>query len=172
MAHQGKVRLFVVAPVLLHGAGTQSERGVRELDAAAIAQMFAVPTIEPALVLKRMLLFSVRDDRSGLAADSGPVGSISDNELGGRYSYRVAKAALKQLLNKEAIKLRRRHRHSICMPLHPGTVSKPWSAPFSQAGLEVQESIHAAAGLLCIIAGLATGDSGVFFNHHGKAVPG
>jgi NAD(P)-dependent dehydrogenase (short-subunit alcohol dehydrogenase family) len=171
IARQGKARLFVVATGLLHGAGIQPEDGVRELDAAAIAEIFAVHTIGPALVLKHFLSLLARDGRAVLAALSARVGNIGDNAPGGRYSYRAAKAALNQMLHTAAIELRRGHRHATCVAVHPGTVNSHWSAPFSKAGPKVQEPNLAAARLLGVIAGLAAEDSGEFFNHHGKPVP-
>jgi len=53
---------------MLHGAGIQLERSVRELDAVAITEMFAVNTLGPALVLKQFLPLLVRDRRAVLAA--------------------------------------------------------------------------------------------------------
>jgi hypothetical protein len=71
-----------------------------------------------------------------------------------------------------AIGLRCGHRHATCVALHPGTVNMPRSAPFSKARPGVQEPNLAAVCLLGVIAGLAPEDSGEFFNHHGKPVPG
>ena len=161
----------MVATGLPHRAGIQPERSVRELDAAAIAEMFAVNIIGPALVLKHFLPLLARDGRKVLAPLSALVGSIGDDKLGGWFSYRAAKAALNPMLHTAAIELRRGHRHAICVALRPGTAHTPLSGPFSKAGLEVQEPDLAAERLLGVIAGLAPEDSGGFFDHHGKPVP-
>jgi NAD(P)-dependent dehydrogenase (short-subunit alcohol dehydrogenase family) len=171
VASRGKLRLVLVASGMLHGNGIQPEKSLRELNPSAMAQMFAVNTIGPALVLKHFLPLLARDGRAVLAALSARVGSIEDNRLGGWYSYRATKAALNQLLHSAAVELRRSHRHAICVALHPGTVNTPLSAPFGKAGLEVQDPDLAAARLLGVIAGLTAGDSGRFFDHHGAPVP-
>lgn len=171
IARPGKLRLVVVATGLLHGTGIQPERSVREFNPAAMAEMFAVNTIGPALVLKYFLPLLARDGRAVLAALSARVGSIGDNKLGGWYSYRAAKAALNQMLHTAAVELRRSHRHAICVALHPGTVHTPLSAPFSKAGLEVQDPDLAAERLLDVIAGLTPEDSGLFFDYRGESVP-
>jgi NAD(P)-dependent dehydrogenase (short-subunit alcohol dehydrogenase family) len=169
-SRQGKLRLVLVATGLLHRAGIQPEKSIRELKAAAMADMFAVNTLGPALVLKHFLPLLARDGRAVLAALSARVGSIGDNQLGGWYSYRASKAALNQMLHTAAVELRRSHRHAICVALHPGTVNTPLSAPFSKAGLEVQDPDLAAERLLNVIAGLTPEDSGRFFDHRGEPV--
>lgn len=170
-SRQGKLRLVLVATGLLHRAGIQPEKSIREVTAAAMAEMFAVNTIGPALVLKYFLPLLARDGRAVLAALSARVGSIGDNQLGGWYSYRASKAALNQLLHTAAVELRRSHRQAICVALHPGTVNTPLSAPFSKSGLEVQDPDLAAERLLGVIAGLKPEDSGRFFDHRGAPVP-
>ena len=49
---------------------------------------------------------------------------------GGWYSYRASKAALNQGLRCAAIELKRTHRESVCVALHPGTVDTALSEPF------------------------------------------
>jgi NAD(P)-dependent dehydrogenase (short-subunit alcohol dehydrogenase family) len=171
VARRGMLRLVLLTSGLLHGAGIQPEKSVRELNAAAMADMFAVNTIGPALVLKHFLPLLAKDGRAVLAALSARVGSIGDNKLGGWYSYRASKAALNQMLHTAAVELRRSHRHAICVAMHPGTVNTPLSAPFSKAGLEVQDPDVAAERLLSVIEGLTPEDSGRFFDHHGEPVP-
>jgi len=170
VSRQGKLRLVLVATGLLHRAGIQPEKSIRELNAAAMADMFAVNTLGPALVLKHFLPLLARDGRAVLAALSARVGSIGDNQLGGWYSYRASKAALNQMLHTAAVELRRSHRYAICVALHPGTVNTPLSAPFSKAGLEAQDPDLAAERLLNVIAGLTPEDSGRFFDHRGEPV--
>jgi NAD(P)-dependent dehydrogenase (short-subunit alcohol dehydrogenase family) len=171
VARHGKLRLVVVATGLLHGDGIQPEKSVRELNAVAMSEMFAVNTLGPALVLKHFLPLLARDGRAVLAVLSARVGSIGDNKLGGWYSYRASKAALNQMLHTAAVELRRSHRHAICVALHPGTVNTRLSAPFSKAGLELQDPDLAAERLLAVIDSLTPEDSGRFFDHRGEPVP-
>ena len=61
---------------------------------------------------------------------SAKVGSISDNQAGGWYAYRAAKAASNMLVKCAAIEARRTHPGWRVLALHPGTVVSPLSDPF------------------------------------------
>ncbi len=65
-----------------------------------------------------------------VCALSARVGSISDNKLGGWYSYRASKAALNMLFKSAAIELNRRYKKCHCVLFHPGTTDTPLSKPF------------------------------------------
>lgn len=170
LERQGTVRLIVVASGLLHRPGMDPEKSLRQVDAAAMAESYAVNAIGPALVMKHFLPLLPREGKSALAVLSARVGSIEDNHLGGWYSYRASKAALNQLVHTAALELRRRHRQSLCIALHPGTVETVLSAPFAKTGLEVQSPALAAARMLGVIDRLGAESSGGFFDHHGKRV--
>ena len=61
---------------------------------------------------------------------SARVGSISDNQLGGWYSYRSSKAALNQWIKSASIELQRSNKSAAVITLHPGTTDSPLSKPF------------------------------------------
>jgi NAD(P)-dependent dehydrogenase (short-subunit alcohol dehydrogenase family) len=69
---------------------------------------------------------------SVIANMSARVGSITDNRLGGWYSYRASKTALNQLTKTMAIECTRRKMNVSCIMLHPGTVDTDLSAPFQK----------------------------------------
>jgi NAD(P)-dependent dehydrogenase (short-subunit alcohol dehydrogenase family) len=170
-AQQSPLRLVVVATGTLHSAGHQPEKSWQQIDPRAMADVFAINTIGPALVMKHLLPLLPREGRSVFAVLSAKVGSIGDNRLGGWYSYRTSKAALNQLVHTAAIELRRRQPEAVCVSLHPGTVDTGLSAPFSRSGLDVKSPAEAADRLLAVIAGLRPEDSGGFFNHDASALP-
>lgn len=64
-------------------------------------------------------------------AFSARVGSISDNRLGGWYSYRMSKAMLNMFLKTLSIEWRRINKNHIVIGYHPGTVDTDLSIPFS-----------------------------------------
>ena len=165
------LRLLIDATGLLHGQGLQPEKTWQQLDPVQMAQAFAINAIGPALLMKHFLPLLPREGRSVFATLSAKVGSISDNHLGGWYSYRASKAALNQLVRTAAIELRRRQPQALCVALHPGTVATTLSAPFAKTGLQVQAPDPAAARLLGVIDGLQAADSGGFFNHDGSVLP-
>lgn len=168
---RGAVRLAVDATGFLHDARQMPEKSWRELDAAKLARNFALNAIGPALLMKHLLPALPRAGRAVFATLSARVGSIGDNQLGGWYGYRAAKAALNQLVRTAAIELQRKAPEAICVALHPGTVATSLSSPFGKGGLDVQSPEQAAARLLAVIAGLTPAETGGFFDHRGKRVP-
>ena len=171
VAELGNPRLIVVATGVLHGDGMQPEKSWRQLEAAQMAETFAVNAIGPALLMKHFLPLLPRDGKAVFAALSARVGSIADNGRGGWYSYRASKAALNQLIRTASIELKRRKPQAICIALHPGTVLTGLSAPFSKSGLDVQLPDAAAERLLRVIDALESEDSGSFLDHRGEQVP-
>jgi len=86
-------RLVIVATGLLQDNEMTPEKRLADLDPGRIARAFAINAIGPALVLKHFAPRLPRQGKSVLAVLTARVGSISDNRLGGWYSYRAAKAA-------------------------------------------------------------------------------
>lgn len=160
----------IVATGALEIAGRRPERSLREISAGAMSEQFALNCIGPALVLKHAVRLLPRDRRSVFAALSARVGSIGDNELGGWYAYRSAKAALNQVLHTGAIELARSHPLAICVALHPGTVQTPLTARYLFRHPSVPPGV-AAGNLLRVIDGLKVTDTGGFFDWRGEVVP-
>ena len=65
-----------------------------------------------------------------LSSISARVGSISDNRLGGWYSYRASKSALNQFTKTLGLELGRKG--VACIAVHPGTVATDLSQPFQR----------------------------------------
>ncbi|HEY6965537.1 MAG TPA: SDR family NAD(P)-dependent oxidoreductase [Erythrobacter sp.] len=153
--------------------GTGPERTYKRLDPAAMAEVFALNTIGPALIAKHVLPLMPRGRPFTFAALSARVGSISDNRLGGWHSYRASKAALNMLLRNFALEMARTHPDSVIVGLHPGTVDSALSAPF-QSGLpdgQLTRPADAAANLLGVLARLSPAQSGRVFDFRGDEVP-
>ena len=169
-ATQGEMRLVLDATGFLHDNTQRPEKSWRELDPDQMARSFALNATGPALIMKHVLPLLPREGKAVFATLSARVGSISDNRLGGWYSYRASKAALNQLVRTASIELRRCQPEAICVTLHPGTVDTRLSSPFSKTDLEVQSPDLAAERLLSVIAGLGANDSGGFFDHRGDRI--
>jgi len=159
----GPLDLCIVATgVLTLPDGTGPEKSWARIEAANMAQVFALNTIGPALIAKHVLPLLPRDRRAVFAALSARVGSIGDNRLGGWHSYRASKAALNMLVKNFAIELAGRKPQAIAVSLHPGTVDTALSAPF-QKGVPAEKLFtpqQSAAHLLKVIDGLSPADSG------------
>lgn len=168
----GPVHLVLVTTGILHTETLGPERSWRELDAAAMAQVFALNTIGPALIARHMLDLMPRDETAVFAALSARVGSIGDNRLGGWHSYRASKAALNMLIRNFAIELGRKRKQAICVGLHPGTVDTGLSQPF-QRGVpdgKLFSPAYSAGKLLDVLTGLTPSESGQVFAWDGQVI--
>lgn len=166
--------LVIVATGTLHRAdGTGPEKSFRALDAAGMAELYAVHAIGPALVAKHFLPLLARDRRAVFAALSARVGSISDNRLGGWHSYRAAKAALNMLVRNFAIEMGRTNPRAIVAALHPGTVDTALSRSFQKnvAPDRLFSAETSAAHLLAVIGALTPAQSGRVFAWDGSEIP-
>ncbi len=173
VAENGPVGLTLIATGLLHGPGVAPEKALKALDPAALARLFAVNTIGPALVAKHIVPLMPRTGRSVFAALSARVGSIGDNRLGGWYGYRASKAALNQILRTLAIEVARTHPEAIVAGLHPGTVRTALSHPF-RPDADSPDTVTpeaAAAHLIAVLDGLTPAESGGVFAWDGQPVP-
>jgi NAD(P)-dependent dehydrogenase (short-subunit alcohol dehydrogenase family) len=170
----GEIDLVIVATGLLQdeATGIRPEKTWRAIEPAAMRRVFEVNTIGPALVAKHVLSLLPRDRRAVFAVLSARVGSISDNRLGGWYSYRASKAALNQLIRCFAIELASKRPQAICIGLHPGTVDTDLSKPFqgTVADGKLFAPDQAAAYLLEVIARLTPARSGRIFDWAGQEI--
>lgn len=162
--------LVVVATGALILGGVGPEKTLRAVTAQGLAAQFAVNAVGPALVMKHALRLMPRDRVSKLAVLSARVGSIGDNQLGGWYGYRAAKAALNQLVRTAAVEAKRTHPLSVFVSLHPGTV-ETGLAPALRAGHPSVAPEAAAANVLRVLEGLGPEQSGGFYDWKGEVVP-
>ncbi len=153
--------------------GTGPERSLKQMDADAMAQMFQLNTIGPAVIAKHLLPLFARGAPATFAALSARVGSIADNRIGGWHSYRASKAALNMLIRNFAIEMGRTHKQAVIAGLHPGTVDTALSEPFQSNLPEGQLTAvdDAACNLLNVLEKLGPEDSGNVFDWKGERVP-
>ena len=170
IADGGPVHLIFVATGVLHSETLKPEKALSAFDPAAAAKVFAVNATGPLLVLKHFHPLMPRDQRSVFASISARVGSISDNQLGGWYSYRASKAALNMLLQTAAIEVSRKRPEAVCLALHPGTVATKLSEPFA-SGRGLFTPAESAAKLLSVIDGADPGRAARFLAYDGEEIP-
>ena len=172
-AAEGPLDLVLVATGVLHGAQLRPEKSWRSLDAAALAEAFAVNATGPALIAKHALGHLRRDAKSVFACLSARVGSIEDNRLGGWHAYRASKAALNMLVRTCAVELRQRNPGALCVALHPGTVDTALSKPFQNAvdPAKLFTPAQSARALLGVLDRLTPADSGRLWAWDGQPIP-
>ncbi len=163
----------IVATGALHGPHLSPEKSLRAMSAGALAEVFEINAIGPALVAQHFLPAMPRDRATVFAALSARVGSIADNATGGWYGYRAAKAALNMIIRTAAIEHARSHPLGVCVAVHPGTVATPLSQPFiGQTPPSRLFTPQIAAGhILNVLDGLGPEASGGFYAWDGAAIP-
>jgi NAD(P)-dependent dehydrogenase (short-subunit alcohol dehydrogenase family) len=170
----GPLDLVIVATGLLHDEkGFGPEKSLRQLDSENLARAYQINAIGPALVSQSFLPLMNKDSKSVFAALSARVGSISDNNIGGWYGYRAAKAGLNQLLRTASIEHARRWPESVVIGLHPGTVDTDLSKPFQRnvADGKLFTAEYATEEMLKVISNVTAADTGKVFAYDGKEVP-
>ncbi|MDU9005564.1 SDR family NAD(P)-dependent oxidoreductase [Sedimentitalea todarodis] len=168
-AVSGPFDLILIATGILAPRGSGPEKSLDRIDAARMAEVLAVNSIGPALILRHVPRLLPRKGRSIVAVLTARVGSIGDNRLGGWYSYRASKAATNQIVRTAAIEIGRSHRDAAVVALHPGTVATPFTGNYpahKKVGPEV-----AAENLLRVIDSIGPEHTGGFFDWAGLEVP-
>ena len=169
---QIKIDILIIATGLLHTDHISPEKSLRDVSLEKFQTIFATNTAGPALILKYFSK-ALPNDRPGvMAVISARVGSISDNQLGGWYSYRASKAALNMVIKNASIEVRRKFLQGIIVGLHPGTVVSELSKPF-QSNVPKEKlftSNYAAAKLKRVVERLVLDDNGKCLDFNGDVI--
>ncbi|XP_069836461.1 C-signal-like [Dendropsophus ebraccatus] len=182
----GSLDLLINVSAMLHPTG-KGETSLREVSAEGLSQALATNTIGPLLMAKYfspLLLqgrgaFGVQSsDKSKqhnaiLVNMSAKVGSISDNGLGGWYSYRMSKSALNMATKCLSIELGRGKNRVVCVSLHPGTVETDLSRPYHKnvPKEKLFSPERSVSHLMTIIDGLNLERTGKFYAWNGSELP-
>ena len=176
--------LFNVAGILGDGKTTSGpERTSSRLNRNWLDKTMAVNAIGPMMLSKEISPLMKSKARGRKAGEekarpvsvvvnlSARVGSISDNGLGGWYSYRMSKAALNQGTRTLSHELKRDGTWAIA--LHPGTtdtdLSKPFQGNVRKGRLFPVE--FTVKQLLNVIDAMEEKNSGGLYDWAGKALP-
>lgn len=159
---------------MLHDArrGIGPEKRLDDLDAEALARLYHVNAITPALLLKALQPCLKGRHPVIVASLSARVGSIDDNRLGGWYAYRASKAAHNMLMKTAAVELRRLNAELSVACLHPGTTDTLLSKPF-QSRVPAEKlftTAFVAERLLAVLDDCGPDQSGSFLDWAGNSV--
>jgi NAD(P)-dependent dehydrogenase (short-subunit alcohol dehydrogenase family) len=167
------LRLVIYTAGLLHDGAMTPEKRLSQVRRHQLERSFSVNAWGPLLVAQAIEAALPGDRPVLLASLSARVGSIGDNQLGGWYAYRAAKAAQNQLLTTLAIEWRRRLPQACVTVLHPGTTATALSAPF-RSGVPPEKLFspeRAANQLLDVLERQSAGSSGRFLAWDGSTIP-
>lgn len=121
---------IVITLGTLHNEKYGPEKRLENFQPQSFTDTLSVNASFPILWLKHLLPILRLQSSCKIVVLSARVGSISDNQLGGWYSYRASKAALNMLLQTAGIELARRAKGVKLIAFHPGTTDSPLSKPF------------------------------------------
>ena len=164
--------IIIVANGALHINKKLPEKSLKNISSDYMSSIFDINVITPSLIMKHILPMIPRDHAFKFAALSARVGSISDNSLGGWYSYRSSKAALNMIIKTASIECARQNPKSIIVGLHPGTVSSELSAPFQKNVAEEKlfPPKQSAQYLAKVLNNLTSQDTGNILAWDGKRI--
>ncbi len=148
--------------VLINNAGLLSDESLGELDFDSIRQQMEVNAYAPLRVVEALL--NNLGSGSKIANITSRMGSIADNDSGGRYGYRASKAALNAFGRSLAMDLKP---HGIeVIQIHPGYVQ---TRMVNFGGLITPQ--QAAAGIAERISALTLETTGGFWHSNGTELP-
>lgn len=163
---------------LLHTATQQPEKALRQVDTEFFLQNMQVNALASLLIAKHFRPLLAKSARSNdkpavFATISARVGSISDNQLGGWYSYRMSKAALNMGMKNLSIEWNRSLKNVCVVVMQPGTVNTQLSAPFQGNVAEGQlfSPAYSAECLLEVLNRMTAAQSGSFVDWAGESIP-
>ncbi|MEE2024724.1 MULTISPECIES: SDR family NAD(P)-dependent oxidoreductase [Alkalimonas] len=157
----------------LHSDQMLPEKAISQLTEVQLQQALTVNLFSPARYLQLMMPYLFKLAAVKVLVLSAKVGSITDNQLGGWYSYRASKAALNMLVKTASIELKRRNKTATLVTVHPGTTASDLSAPF-QANVpagQLQHPANTARRLADVAAVVQPEQSGLLLNWDGQVLP-
>lgn len=171
-ARQIQFDLIINCVGFLHDEDSVPEKSLSYLSREQMLKSFEVNTVVTGLLARYLVPLISKENCSVFASLSAKVGSISDNKIGGWYSYRASKAALNMLLKTISIELKRKRYPSIVLSIHPGTTETDLSRPFiSNTNYKIHSPDESATNILSTIQGTTVEDSGSFFSWDGEVLP-
>ena len=164
--------IFVATGILHNDNDVYPEKSIRDISADRFKKVLMINTVGPALVGKYFIPFLNKQNKNVFAFLSARVGSISDNKLGGWYSYRASKTALNQIVKNFSIEIKRSNPNSVFIGLQPGTVKSNLSKPFEKnvKNENLFTPDYSATKLLEVIDSVTSDDSGKLYAWNGEEI--
>ena len=169
LPEKAEIDWIFIATGWLHDEAHQPEKSWRSLSADKLTKSYQINTFGPALLIKNLLSRLNPKHPATFGVLTARVGSISDNRLGGWYSYRSSKAALNMLIKNFAIECSRMKKPVVIVGLQPGTTDTALSAPFQRgvSAEDLQTPEYTASQLIKVMAALEASDTGMLYDFLG-----
>lgn len=153
--------------LLINNAGILRDENLNNFNKDTIIEQFNVNALAP-IALTQALLGNLSAN-SKVALITSRMGSITDNDSGGRYGYRMSKAAL----NIAGVSLAKdlAAKHIAVGIYHPGYVQTDMVNTLGGTSNGDISSDVAAKRLLTLMAELTMAESGVFKHSNGEVLP-
>lgn len=148
--------------LLINNAGLLQDEKLGSIDFESLRTQMEINAYAPLRVVEALV--SQIPDGGKIANITSRMGSIADNDSGGRYGYRASKAALNAFGKSLAMDLK--PRGIAVAQLHPGYVK---TRMVNFGGLIGPD--EAAKGLAARIEGLNLENSGSFWHSNGEELP-
>jgi len=157
---------------ILHNDQLFPEKRLDELSASALMTSYQINAVLPMVLMQATVTRLPKKSPAFWVQLSAMVGSITDNKLGGWYSYRASKAGLNMLMKTAAIELARSHKQLTVAAIHPGTTDTPLSEPFQAriADGKLYSRAQSAERIVAVIKQLQPAQSGCLFNWNGEVL--
>ena len=163
---------------LLHSETAKPEKALGQVEKDFFIQNMQINALASLLIAKHIKPLLANAERSHdkpaiFATISARVGSISDNQIGGWYSYRMSKAALNMGMKNLSIEWNRSLKDVCVVVMQPGTVNTQLSAPFQSNVAEghLFTPAYSAECLLEVLASMSASRSGSFVDWAGESIP-
>jgi NAD(P)-dependent dehydrogenase (short-subunit alcohol dehydrogenase family) len=147
---------------LINNAGLLKDEVLGKIDYDSLREQFEINALSPLQVTEALIPNMVVGSK--IANITSRMGSIADNDSGGRYGYRASKAALNAIGKSLAEDLKTKG--IAVAQLHPGWVQ---TRMVEFSGLITTE--QSAAGLIERIEQLDLSTSGGFWHSNGEELP-
>ena len=148
--------------VVINNAGILARNALGDIDYETVMQQFQVNAMAPLMVTEALL--GNLKPAAKVAIVTSRMGSMSDNDSGGHYGYRMSKAAVNMAGTSLAVDLKPK---GIAVGLlHPGYVKTDMTG-----GQGYVDTTQAAKGLLARIDELNLENTGSFWHAEGEQLP-
>lgn len=156
----------------LHSSDQKPEKRLADINEEQLLESIKINTLPTLYLAKHLFPLLKKGAPSVFATISAKVGSISDNRLGGWYSYRTSKAALNMSLKNISLEFERMRCPVLVLSIHPGTTKTKLSEPFiAKTPYTLHEPSDTAQNILNVIGEVENEASCQFLDWQGHEIP-